>query len=144
MRTRTALATGLAAALAVGSLTPALAGPKKAPIKLAWKAQATPDPTATDQTTKEHCVGVIPTSTHHYEFKVPAAGTLEVQLNNTLDWAVAIRDAAGDEVAGADGGSPEVKEVVSVKFKKAQTISIDTCNFAGEPEISPTGVFTFK
>lgn len=142
MRARTVLAAGLVAVTAVGSLSPALAAPKKKPIKLAWKAQATPDPTST--AVAGACTPTVPSAIHHYTFKVPAAGTLEVALNNSLDWSGAIRTAGGETLQAVDGGSPNDAEVLSVKFKKAQTISIDTCNFAGEPEISPTGLFTFK
>lgn len=105
-------------------------------------ASATPDPSSSN--VNGTCVPTIPSAIYRYAFKVPAAGTLEVSLNNTLDWSIAVRDAAGDSLAEADGGSPEVVETVSVRFKKGQTISIDACNFAGEPQISPTGTFTFK
>ena len=141
MRTRTVLVAGLAGVLAAGSLAPAVAAPKRKPIKLAWTASATPDPSSSN--VNGTCVPTIPTAIHHHTFKVPAAGTLEVTLNNTLDWSVAIRE--GDEtLVDADGGSPEIVETVSIKFKKATTVSIDSCNFAGEPQISPTGTFTFK
>ena len=141
MRTRTALVAGLVAVTAAGSLAPAVAGPKKT-VKLSWTASATPDPSSSN--VNGTCVPTIPSAIHHYTFKVPAAGTLEVTLNNQLDWSVAVRDSAGDTLADADGGSPEVVESVSVKFKKAQTITIDSCNFAGEPQINPTGTFTYK
>lgn len=142
MRARTVLVAGLCAVTAAGSFAPAMAAPKKKPIKLAWTASATPDPTST--AVAGVCTPTIPSGIHHYAFKVPAAGTLEVTLNNTLDWSVAVRDAKGESLADADGGSPQDVETVSVKFKKGQTISIDTCNWAGEPQIKPTGTFTFK
>ena len=142
MRARTVIVAGLAAVIAAGSLAPAVAAPKKKPMKLAWTASATPDPSSSN--VRGTCAPTVPTGIHHYTFKVPAAGTLEVTLNNTLDWSVAVRDAAGETLADADGGSPETLEMVTVKFKKAETISIDSCNFAGEPQINPTGTFTFK
>lgn len=143
MRTRTAVAAGLVAVVAAGSLSPALAAPKrKAPIKLSWTAQATPDPSSSN--VRGTCAPTVPSGIHRHAFKVPAAGTLEISLNNSLDWSAAIRTEGGETLADVDGGTPEVKEVLSVKFKKAQTISIDTCNFAGELQIHPTGTFTFK
>ncbi|MBK5306371.1 MAG: hypothetical protein JJD92_06750 [Frankiaceae bacterium] len=145
MRTRTALTTGLVAVLAVGSFAPAMAGKAKPkPIKIAYTATGNPDPTSTNPTTNEICAPTLPTAIHHYSFKVPAAGTLEVALNNTLDWSVAVRAADGESLASSDGGAPQDKESTSVRFKKGQTISIDTCNFAGEPSINVTGLFTFK
>jgi hypothetical protein len=144
MRTRTALTAGLVAALAAGSFVPAMAAKAKPkPIKIAYTATANPDPTSTNPATNEICAPTLPTAIHHYEFKVPAAGTLEIALNNTLDWSIAIRE--GDEsLASSDGGAPQDAEATSVRFKKKTTVSIDTCNFAGEPSIDVTGLFTFK
>lgn len=144
MRTRTALTTGLVAVLAVGSFAPALAGKAKPkPIKIAYTATGNPDPTSTNPATGEICAPTLPTAIHHYTFKVPAAGTLEIALNNDLDWSVAVREGA-ESLATSDGGAPQDKEATSLRFKKATTISIDTCNFAGEPSINVTGTFTFK
>ena len=139
MRIRTLAATSLVAVAAAGSLAPALAAPPK-PIVEKYDATATPDPTTSNVT--EICDPVTPTARHSHEFKVPAAGTLKVELGNTLDWAIGIR-VNGKLVASADGGTPEVKEVVQTKFKKATVVSVDTCNFAGEPTVPVTVTFTY-
>jgi hypothetical protein len=146
MRTRSVLVAGLVAVTAAGSLAPAMAATKSKPkpIKIAYTATALPDPTSTNPATGEICAPTSPAAIYSYTFKVPAAGVLDIALNNDLDWSVAIRDADGETLSSADGGSPEVKEATSVRFKKAGTVSIDTCNFAGEPEINVTGLFTYR
>ena len=141
MHRRTAL---LVAPLALAGLAaaPALAAPKPKPISKTYTATALPDPTSNN--VGEACEPQVnPLGIHSEAFKVPAAGTLVVTLANQLDWLVAIRQN-GAVVAEADGASPEVVESVSVKFKKAATISIDTCNFAGEPSIQVSYTFTYK
>jgi hypothetical protein len=147
MRPRTALTAGLLLALAAGSLSPAVAAtkskPKPKPIKIAYTASALPDPTSTNPATGEICAPTSPAAIFSYTFKVPAAGVLQVDLNNSFDWSGAIRQD-GESLTDSDGGSPQDKETMLVKFKKAGTVSIDTCNFAGEPSIDVTGLFTVK
>ena len=146
MRTRTALATGLIAVIAAGSLAPAVAAtkPKPKPINIAYTASAMPDPTSTNPATGEICAPTLPTAKFSHTFKVPAAGILEISLNNSMDWSLAIRDADGASLATSDGGTPTDPEGATLRFKKAATVSIDTCNFAGEPSIDVTGRFTYK
>jgi hypothetical protein len=139
MRLRTAAVTAMVAVAAAGTLAPALAAPPK-PVEQKYTANATPDPTTTTPG-GEICDPVTPTAKHSTEFKVPAAGTLKVELGNTLDWAIGIR-VNGKLVASADGGTPEVKEVAVTKFKKATVVSVDVCNFAGEPSIPVTLTYT--
>jgi hypothetical protein len=144
MRTRTALTASLVLVAAAGSLAPAVAATKSKPkpIPIAYTASALPDATSTDPVSGAVCVPTLPTAIYHYTFKVPAAGTLQVALNNSLDWSAAVRDAGGDTLAESDGEMPQDAEGFTIAFKKAQTISIDTCNFAGEPSIDVTGSFT--
>ena len=146
MRTRSVLVMGLVAMTAAGSLAPAVAATKSKPkpVKIAYTATALPDPSSTNPATGEICAPTSPAAIHSYTFKVPAPGILDIQLNNSLDWSVAIRDADGESLATSDGGTPTDPEATSVRFKKAGTVSIDTCNFAGEPEIDVTGLFTYK
>jgi hypothetical protein len=138
---------GIASALIAGSFAaPGALGapkpkpkPKPKPITGSYQASALPDPSATSA-----CQPLLPTARFTREFKVPAAGRLLVELQNTLDWAAAVRAADGTILGDADASSPEVKEAVEVTFKKAQKISIDACNFAGEPEITVKYTFTYK
>lgn len=117
---------------------------KPKPIKISYTASALPDPTSTNPATNEICAPTLPTAIHHYTFKAPAAGTLTLDLNNKLDWSGAVRDAGGSTLVDSDGSSPETPEQLFVSFKKAQTVSVDTCNFAGEQSINVTGTFSFK
>ena len=146
MRTRTVLVAGLVAVTAAGSVAPAVAAtkPKPKPIKIAYTASAVPDPTSTNPVSGEICAPTSPAAKFSYTFKVPGAGVLDIAANNQLDWSIAVRDADGESLATSDGGTPTDPEATSVRFKKAATVSIDTCNFAGEPEINVTGLFTYK
>jgi len=146
MRTRTALTAALVVVAAAGSLSPAVAASKAKPkpIKIAYTATALPDPTSTNPVTGEVCASTLPTAKFSHTFKVPAAGVLDIALNNQMDWSLAIRDADGETLASSDGGTPTDPEAATVRFKKAGTVSIDTCNFAGEPSIDVTGSFTYK
>lgn len=138
MKVRTAAAASLAAVAALGALAPASAAGK--PVVTKYTAQATPDPTTTTPG-GEVCDPVTPTARHRTVYKVPAAGTVKVELANTLDWAIGIRE--GEKLLGsADGASPEVREVAQVKVKKAVTLNLDVCNFAGEPSVAVTVTFT--
>ncbi len=145
MRTRTVLAIGLVAATAAGALSPAVAAtkPKPKPIKIAYTASALPDPTSTNPVSGEICAPTSPAAIYSYTFKVPAAGMLDIKANNQFDWSIAIREG-GESLATSDGTTPTDAEATSVRFKKATTVSIDTCNFAGEPSIDVTGLFTYK
>ena len=143
MRARTALVAGLALVTAAGSLAPAVAAPKKKPIKVTYEVgPLTPDPTPI--ALGEICAPATPSAIDAREIKIPAAGTLQVDIDFVGDWALGMRDKAGDRLAESDGGTPETDESMTVKFKKAQTITIEACNFAGGPEATVTYTFTFK
>jgi hypothetical protein len=144
MRTRTALTGAVALLAAVGSFTPALAKATPKPIKISYDASAYPDPTSTDPVTNVPCRPNSPVGMDTHPFTVPAAGVLDVALANTLDWSLAVRDADGNDLASSDGGTPTDKESVSVSFKKGQKITINACNFSGEPSVHVSGTFTFK
>lgn len=138
MRLRLIAVSSMVAVAAAGTLAPALAAPPKG-FEKKYDATATPDPTTSNVT--EVCDPATPTAKHSTEIKVPAAGTLKVSLDNTLDWAIGLR-VNGKLIASADGGTPEVKEVVQTKFKKATVVSVDACNFAGEPTVPVTVTYT--
>jgi hypothetical protein len=150
MRTRTALSTTLVAALLAAAASPSLAAtkpkpkPKPKPIHGSYTATAYPDPTSTNPVTSEPCVPTLPTAKFSKPFKVPAAGILHVELANQLDWSLAVRDTDGSDEATSDGGSPTDKELVDIPFKRATSVVIDTCNFAGEPNVVVSYTFTYK
>ena len=148
MRTRTALSTALVGVLLAAAATPSLAAtkakPKPKPIRGHYTASAYPDPTSTNPATNEPCAPTLPTAKFSKTFKVPAAGTLHVELANQFDWSLAVRDTDGTDEGTSDGGLPTDKEMVDVSFKRGQTVVLDTCNFAGEPSVVVSYVFTYK
>ena len=148
MRTRTALTTALVGVLAVGSLAPAVAAPKKKPktITVTYKATALPDPTSTSQVpgSNVQCKPTSPAGKDRREFKAPAAGTLVVKtVKNTGDWSLGLV-VGGTQVSTSDGPDVDSQEIVAHTFKKAGAVFIDACNFAGEPMITVTYTFTYK
>lgn len=144
MRLRTSTTVGLVGALLAGGVAaPAALGatkPKPKPIVGSYEATATPDPTPL---AGEICQPTVPTARFTKEVTVPAKGTLFVDIDNTLDWAVAVRDAVGDTLA-SDDATPPAKESISVSFKKKQKVLIDACNFAGEPLVTVKYKFVYK
>jgi hypothetical protein len=145
MRTRTALAGAAALLAAAGSMSPALAGPTGGVDKGSWTASATPDPTGDTPNGSGKCQPVTPSGRATKEFTVPGPGTLEVSLNNQLDWSGDIREKASGEVEGdADGGTPTDLEVMSATFKKKTVVIIGACNLEGEPSFNVTYTFTTK
>jgi hypothetical protein len=145
MRTRTALAGAAALLAAAGSMTPALAGPTGGVVKGSWTATASPNPTGNNPAGDSYCAPTGPVGRATMDFTVPGPGTLEVSLNNTLDWSGDIRDKASDEIEGqADGGSPTDAEVMSASFKKKTVVTIGACNLEGEPSVNVTYTFTPK
>lgn len=140
MRLRTAAITSLVAVAAAGTFTPALAGPTPKPITKTYTASATPDPTPI---AGEVCQPTIPSARHTTPFKVPAAGTLAITIKMDLDWALGLRTKSGSTLASSDGPNPTDAESIQVKFKKAQDVLIDACNFAGGPTAQVTYTFTY-
>jgi len=144
MRVRTALSAGLAGLLVAGIAAPSLAAPPKKkpkPIKGSFAATGLPDPTPV---AGETCQPTLPTSATTKAFTVPARGILHLEAMNTLDWSISVRTEDGEMLGCADGGSPEVKEVLDVTFKKKTKILMSAENFAGEPTINVNYVFTYK
>jgi hypothetical protein len=146
MNARTVVAASLAVAVATGSMTPALAASKgrHKPITGSYMATALPDPTGDlPAANKGKCASLTPTGRTTHAFTVPAAGTLAVQLHNTLDWSLDVRDGGG--VLGAsDGSLPTSKESVELVFRKKDAVLIGACNLTGEPSVLVTYTFTFK
>ncbi len=135
----------LAATAVVGSVAalPASAAPPK-PMGGTYTATGLPDPTPIAGTT---CVPTLPTnlSRHVKEVELPAAGTLELRMNNAtpaLDWSVAILDSKGRVLGCTDGGTPETIEVVKVKIKAGGTYTLASQNFAGTPTCDMKWAYT--
>lgn len=148
MRTRNILAASLVVVAAAGSLSPAVAKgkPKAKPKPIVVQYTAGPltvDPT-TSGTVRDTCDVVNPTARDRHPFKVPAAGVLKVDMVQTGDWAIAVRDKDGSTIGKSDGAGPLDVESVELPFKKGEEVLVDTCNFAGAPTAKITLKFTYK
>ena len=147
MNRRTSWCTAVAALLAVGTMHPSLAAtkkPKPKPIKGSYTASAYPDPTGNQPPASQVCGGKLPTGLSKHAFKIPAAGTLHVELNNQLDWGLAIEDTDGSVESSSDGATPNVVEATDATFKKGQPVVIVACNNEGEPSVKVSYTFTYK
>ncbi len=148
MHARAVLATAAVVLAAAGSVTPALAGPTGGVVKGSWTFTATPNPTgdAPAPAGSGKCAPAGGVGRATQEFTVPGPGTLDVALNNKLDWSGDIRTKADGEVlTDSDGSStPADAEALSASFKKKTVVIVGACNLEGEPSITATYVFTPK
>jgi hypothetical protein len=133
------------AVLAAGTVVApgALAAPK--PITKTYTATAPlPDPTNVAGGYSV-CAQNVPQSFHTEPFKVPAAGTLKVELTGYQgDWDLLLMDGKGNEMAYSGELEPSAPEITQVKFKKAGQVQIVACNWAGGPTGEVTYTFTYK
>lgn len=129
MRTRLLLAVAPLALVGVATL-PSSAAPK--PMKGSYTASA-PVPGAPD------CDGTAPGSVHTMAIKVPGAGRFTADLTGFAgDWDFYLKSGGG-VLSASEGGADAPKETVSAKIKKAGTVTIASCNWAG----GPTGAVTW-
>ena len=138
----------LAATVAVAGITApaALAAPKKPkPITKSYST-VTPAPDPTNYADGYSvCAMVVPQSFHIEPFKVPAAGTLHVEVSGyTGDHDLLLLDGEGEEIAFGGSSGVSDTEVVDVKFKKPGKAQIVNCNWAGAPNANVTYKFTYK
>ena len=149
-RRGTVAALAIAAVGAAGAL-PAFAAPATAKsLKGTWSyTDFTPDPTVSVLNSAKslgpHCDGDLPagpTDVNVHTIKVKGKGTLSVNGDNTLDWAMDVRDAKNVQIAASDGGLPQDKEGVVVTISKPGTYSVYFCNLGGAP--TATASYTFK
>lgn len=90
------------------------------------------------------CAQNVPQSFHVEEFKVPAAGTLKVELTEyQVDWDLLLMDAKDRELAGSGSGGVGEPEIAQIKLKKAGLVQIVACNWSGGPTGQVTYTFTF-
>jgi hypothetical protein len=142
MRTRTALVASLALVAGLGSLTPALAGPK--PVTKSYTATAFP-PSPTNVQLGV-CHGDVPGSNFDQAFKAPFKGRLTVdQFGFQGDWDLALvqdgsNSAESAQDATADPQTPE--HIDGFKLKKGEEVTIRSCNFSGGPTANVK--YTFK
>ena len=147
MRTRTAVLATAVALTAAGSSVPALAGKPKPPKNFTQNVSFTdntPDPTGNKEQggNQLHCNGVLPQE-KPIEVAVPGPGSLDVVMSSvTGDWALQIKDANGDIVAGDDVNPPDA-ESSGTSFKKAQKFYVLPCNLAGAPTVKVAITYTY-
>jgi hypothetical protein len=143
---RTAALVAASLAVAVVSAPAATAAPKKKPITKTYTATApAPDPSNYAQQGYSVCAMNVPNSFDRQEFKVPAAGTLAVEVSGYQgDWDLLLLDADNEELATGGSSDLGVPEVAEVRFKKATKVSIVACNWAGTPTATVKYTFTYK
>ena len=136
-------AMALAAAGAMPAFATGTAKPKA--VKGSWSfTDVTPDPTPDADTggASSHCHGKLPAApvdVNAHPFKAAGAGTLTVISTVVGDWAMEVRDAKGNVVAGADA-NPPASESVALVLKKG-AYSVVMCNLSGAPTASATYTF---
>lgn len=146
----TAAVTLAVVALGAASMSPAIGAPKKQPITKSYTATApTPDPSNEAGSDYSVCPQTVPGSFQADAFKIPAAGTLSIQVSGyNGDWDALLMDSDKSEIAGSgSGGYAPVAggpENIEVRFKKAQTVTIVACNWAGGPTANVKATFTYK
>jgi hypothetical protein len=147
----TAAVTLAVVALGAVSASPAIGAPKKKPpITKTYTATApTPDPSNAAPSDYNVCPQNVPGSFQADDFKIPAAGTLHVEVSGyNGDWDALLMDAEKSELTSSGaGGYPPVNggpEVMDIKFKKAETVTIVACNWAGGPTATVKATFTYK
>jgi hypothetical protein len=123
------LAVGLVASMAVAK-----------PVTGTWTfVDATPDPTVVLDDATLHCSGkTVPSSpadVNVQTFKAKKRGTLTLTSHNAADWAMEVRDSAGNTIAGTDGADPNTVENLKLTLLKGK-YQIVYCNFSGEPTIT--------
>ena len=78
-------------------------------------------------------VGIHRLHARPHPFKAKKTGTLELTSHNQFDWAMEVRDAKGNVVAGTDGSDLTTPENMTVFLKKGK-YEVVYCSFLGEPE----------
>jgi hypothetical protein len=148
MQIRRVVAVATLAVLAAGAHVPAMAA-KKAPIHKAYDMQLLPvpdPPQGTPSCARPELEGV---SIHSETLKTTGPGTLAVKVNGFAgDWDITVYsgdhelEGVGDGTS-TGGGAPTAagEDTFTQKFKKAVTLQISICNFAGSP--SAHGEYTF-
>lgn len=159
MQVRKSIPVALSLVVAAGALAPAVAAPKPKPkpkpITASYALQLAPAPVplATGVDGDNSCVNdeLEGISTDTRDIEVAGPGTLSVKVTGFAgDWDVTARDGA--RVLGIGSGTTTGEpsslgtantETLTVKTRKATTLRLGVCNFAGGPTASVTYVFTY-
>jgi len=149
MRVRTAAPLALAVILAGGAVDANAAPRKPKPITKSYDVTGIPHPNPpTGPSCSSAPEGV---SEHRETLKVTGPGKLVVEVTKfTGDWDIGLYGGSGETMlaqgGGADAGNTDAapKESLTYKSKKAQTLFIDVCNFAGTPNASVKYTYTYS
>ena len=167
MKLRVAVPVALTAIVGAGALAPAVAAPAKPkPITASYTVEGIPVPSpllgepveAANSCTNPDLEGV---STTTRTIKTTGAGQLVVGLTGFAgDWDITVLDGddeviaegegttTGGEVPVVGGGNGSLgtnnTEKASVKLKKAATLKIAVCNYAGGQTANAKYTFTYK
>ena len=119
----------------------------KKPISKSYTATApTPDPTNFGPSARYSvCEQTVPQSYHVEEFTAPEAGTIKAELTGYVgDWDFLLVDDKGRELgnSGLTAVAGEA-EKITYKFKKAGTVNLIACNWAGGPTGTVKYTFTY-
>ena len=130
--------------LAVGAFAPAQAAPKKFAGSYTVTLLPDPTPNAFHAAGNGNCFNLNPGAVDRRDLKVPGKGKLTITLDSPdptgsglTDWDMYV---TGDGEELGEGSGATSHEEVTMKFKKAQTISVAVCNLAGQP----TGTVTYS
>lgn len=147
MRVRTAAPLAVAVVL-TGAAVEANAAPPK-PITKTYQVQGVPHPVPpTGPSCSSSPAGV---SEVRETIKVSGPGKLVVEVTKfTGDWDIGLYGGSGETMlaqgGGADAGNTDTapKETLTYKSKKAQTLFLDVCNFAGTPTAEVKYTYTYS
>ena len=167
MKIRHTLPVAMTLVVAGGALAPAVAAGKPKPITASYVAEGVPvpSPLVGDPAPEDPSSCMNPdlegVSTTTKTITTKGAGMLVVDLTGFAgDWDITVLDADG-EVLGVGAGTTTGGEVpvvgggngslgadntekLELKLKKAATLKIGVCNYAGGPSANAKYTFTYK
>jgi hypothetical protein len=149
MRVRRATPLALVALTVLGATHAEAAKPKKKPITKSYSVTAVPHPyPPSGPSCSDSAEG---TSEHRETIKVTGPGKLVVNVTGfNGDWDSGLYDKNNNNlVMGGGSDTPNTstdpaEEVLTYKSKKAQTLYLDVCNFAGSPTAQVKYVYTYS
>lgn len=156
MRVRTAIALAVTVTAAAGALVPAQAAAKKKPLSGTYKVTLTPAPVEhpLDESACESDLREEGATVATKAIKVTGPGKLVVKVTGYIgDWDTSVASSNGSLLAAGSGSStPDqmstsatpIPESLVYKSKKAQTLKLRVCNFAGGPEATVNYTYTYS
>jgi hypothetical protein len=149
MQVRRVAAVATLAVVAAGAYAPATAAGRKAPVKKSYDMTLPPIPDASTSSACSSKAAAGP-AVHVETLTTTGPGVLSIKVTGFYgDWDMSVSDKDGVVGEGAGTSTPNTstsagEETFEQKFKKAATLTITTCNFAGSPQAHGEYVFTYK